>query len=194
MPAESLLPAGSIDCLSQLGSLFGNLAALAASCGADGWLLAASATDGGAGDALQLLHTKLTAALKVSRSKRELFWGSARLAELYSSVPGRIAEQDDVRGQHQPWLKPQKYNFHSLLPPPLQDDGLACLPSLGRLAVPDVHNGARTVHRRLRQLGSGSLTAGLSVLAGSEDEQRKLADVLGVEPQVGSEGGAGEHG
>ncbi|KAL4444340.1 hypothetical protein ABPG75_012077 [Micractinium tetrahymenae] len=124
---EALLPATSIGCLSQLGSLFGNAATLAASCGTDGWLLTASTCDGGAGDALQLLQTKMVAVLK--------------------------------------------------------GEGLACLPSLARLPAPEVHNGARTLHRRLRQLGSGSLAAGLALLAGDEDEQRKLAEALRVQSQ-----------
>lgn len=71
-------------------------------------------------------------------------------------------------------------------PWPTQGEGLACLPSLARLPAPDVHNGSRAVHRRLRQLGAGRLAAGLALLARDEDEQCKLAAALGVEPQVGA--------
>ncbi|KAL4441547.1 hypothetical protein ABPG77_002051 [Micractinium sp. CCAP 211/92] len=131
---EPLLPAGSVECLFQLESLIGNAATLAASCGTDSWLLAACAVDGGAGDALQLLGTKLVAALK--------------------------------------------------------DEGMACLPGLARLPAPDVHNGARALRRRLRQLGSGSLAAGLALLAGNEDERCKLAESLGVDPQDIARGAA----
>lgn len=66
LAAEALLPPDSTASLSQLGCLFGNAAALTASCGTHGWLLAALALDGGAGDALQLLHTNIMAVLKVS--------------------------------------------------------------------------------------------------------------------------------
>ncbi len=79
-------------------------------------------------------------------------------------------------------------------PPPLypQEAGLDRL-ALLRLPQADYPTGAsaaRALHRRLRQLGGGSLREGLAVVAVSEEEQRSLAAALGgVEPEVGGEGG-----
>ncbi len=187
LTAEPLLPAGSVECLFQLESLIGNAATLAASCGTDSWLLAACAVDGGAGDALQLLGTKLVAALKVGGKG-----ATNSLAGGQKPLLSWVLTRSSASGLS-PSL-PSSLKSTGMQPrPPPQDEGMACLPGLARLPAPDVHNGARALRRRLRQLGSGSLAAGLALLAGNEDERCKLAESLGVDPQVGPGGVAAGH-
>ena len=62
---------------------------------------------------------------------------------------------------------------------------MADVPGAARLPPPEYRHGApKALHRRLRQLGGGSLGAGVALVAGSDEEQRQLAAVLGAEPEV----------
>ena len=73
----------------------------------------------------------------------------------------------------------------ALLPQEAGLDRLALL-RLPQADYPTGASAARALHRRLRQLGGGSLREGLAVVAVSEEEQRSLAAALGgVEPEVG---------
>lgn len=80
---------------------------------------------------------------------------------------------------------PHQLNHPNLNPNPTQEAGLDAAPGAPRLPSPECSaNATRGLHRRLRQLGAGSLRGGLAVLAGDEEEQRTLATRLGVEPAV----------
>ncbi|PRW56603.1 p25-alpha domain-containing [Chlorella sorokiniana] len=117
--------------LERVACLMADGAALATSCAAPGWLLAAATPEGGACEAMAALHAGVLASLKDS--------GLDRLALL------RLPQADYPTGA----------------------------------------SAARALHRRLRQLGGGSLREGLAVVATSEQEQRSLAAALSsVEPEA----------
>ena len=87
--------------------------------------------------------------------------------------------------QAPPWPSRRQHLVPLPCPPSLsQEHGLDSAPGL-RLPGADYLDGSRSLLRRLRVLGSGSLHGGLTVLAGSEDEQCRLGEALGVEPEVG---------
>jgi hypothetical protein len=66
----------------------------------------------------------------------------------------------------------------------LQDQGLDFVPGGLRLSGAEYRDSSKPLQRRLKQLGAGSLAAGLEVVARSEGERNELAAQLGCEPAV----------
>lgn len=70
-------------------------------------------------------------------------------------------------------------------PPPPHGQGLESGPGGPRLPAPDSFpDGSKSLQRRLRQLGAGSLAAGFQAVAGAEEVQRELAALLGCKAEV----------
>ena len=161
--------------LERVAGLLADGTALATACAAPGWLLAAAATEGGACEAMAALHAGVLASLKVGGSRL----GADEFQSQSISAGDLRLPASASRLHYCPHLQP--------LPAFKQESGLDRL-ALLRLPQADYPTGtsaARALHRRLRQLGGGSLREGLAVLTTTEEEQRSLAAALGgVEPEV----------
>ncbi|KAI3427944.1 hypothetical protein D9Q98_006334 [Chlorella vulgaris] len=72
--------------------------------------------------------------------------------------------------------------LHSDMLAILKDQGLDFVPGGLRLSGAEYRDSSKPLQRRLKQLGAGSLAAGLEVVARSEGERNELAAQLGCEP------------